>query len=226
MEKRKKVLIGLVQYGIDLWGVVQSGGKGWPAQGGFGNGRKWPIVMAGVLFQDKEMQLPKAEFDEDQHTAFGKCWTGANVLFTGQYPTIGDRQPDRGAYEHLTPDKWPGPNKTMSEGYRRCCTSHSYVGEALAARLMHAEKAWNHDAFFAYVDRWMTEDDTEHLKVIKEALNADMSRPFERQRQTWDPFVEEMWKMHRNHLPPAADGHKDPPAEETWKSPRADSAGS
>ena len=24
---------------------------------------------------------------------------------------------------------------------------------------MHAEKIWNHDAFFAYVDRWMTEDD-------------------------------------------------------------------
>jgi hypothetical protein len=217
MEKRKKVLVGLVQYGIDLWGIVQNGGKGWPAQGGFGNGRKWPIVMAGVLFQDQEMQSPKAEFDEDQHIAFGKSWTGAKVLFTGQYPTIGDKQPDRGAYEHLTPDKWPGPNKTMSEGYRRCCTSHSYVGEALAARLMHAEKAWNYDAFFAYVDRWMTEDDTEHLKVIKEALNADMSRPFERQGQTWDPFVQAMWAKYRDSIPPSADGSKTPSAATTWK---------
>jgi len=219
MEKRKKVLVGLVQYGIDLWGVVQSGGKGWPAQGGFGNGRKWPIVMAGVLFADQSMQSPKAEFDEDQHTAFGKCWTGANVLFTGQYPTIGDKQPDRGAYEHLTPDKWPGPNKTMSEGYRRCCTSHSYVGEALAARLMHAEKAWNYDAFFAYVDRWMTEDDTEHVKAIKDALGeeADFSKAYARQRQCWDPFVEEMWKLHRDAIPPAADGTKTPKAADTWK---------
>ena len=225
-EQKRPVLVGLVQYGIDLWGVVQSGGKGWPAQGGFGNGRKWPIVMAALLFQDKEMQSPQAEFDEDQHTAFGACWTGATVLFTGQYPTIGDRQPDRGAYEHLTPDKWPGPNKTMSEGYRRCCTSLSYVGEALAARMMHAEKAWNHDAFFAYVDRWMTEDDTEHVKTIKDALGekADFSRPFMRQRQCWDPFVEDMWKQYRNNIPPTAAGPNTPPAEETWKKPETKDA--
>ena len=219
IAQKKKALVGLMQYGIDLWGIVQNGGKGWVAQGGFGNGRKWPIVFAGILFQDEAMQHVKAEFDEDDHTAFGRCWTGANVVFTGQYPHIGDKQPDRGAYEHLPPDKWPGKDKTMSEGYRRCCTSLSYVGEALAARMMHAEKAWNHDAFFVYEDRWMTEDDTEHLKAIKAALGVDFDKPFSRQRQTWDPFVEAMWKEYREKLPPAADGHKDPPATDTWKGP-------
>ena len=49
----------------------------------------------------------------------------------------------------------------MNESYRRASTSHGWVGEALAARIMHAEKYWDHDAFFSYVDRWMTEDDTE-----------------------------------------------------------------
>ena len=33
---------------------------------------------------------------------------------------------------------------------------------------MHAEKYWDHDAFFSYVDRWMTEDDTQFLKIIQE----------------------------------------------------------
>ena len=86
LEQKKKLLAEFVQDGIDLWGVVQRGGQGWPAQGGFGNGRKWPIVFAGLLFEDAEMQKPKAEFDEDQHTGLGPCWTGAGVVFTGQYP--------------------------------------------------------------------------------------------------------------------------------------------
>jgi hypothetical protein len=30
-------------------------------------------------------------------------------------------------------------------------------------------------------------------------------------------FVRELWDKHRDHLPPAPDGHRDPPAAETWK---------
>ena len=47
---------------------------------------------------------------------------------------------------------------------------------------MKAEKSWNHDAYFDYVDRWMTEDDTQALAEIKKQLGADMSGG--RQRQT------------------------------------------
>ena len=55
----------------------------------------------------------------------------------------------------------------MSESYRRCCTSAAWVAEALALRLMKAEPAWDHDAFFDYCDRWMFEDETEALKTLK-----------------------------------------------------------
>ena len=38
---------------------------------------------------------------------------------------------------------------------------------------MHAEKAWNHDAFFDYVDRWMFENDAGFVKTLKQATGKD-----------------------------------------------------
>ena len=99
----------------------------------------------------------------------------------------------------------------QSEAYRRNCTSGSWVSEALAARILHAEKAWNHDAFFDYVDRWMTEDDTGHIQVISKAYGAvgNANSYWGPQRQALGdpdirPFVNEMWKTYRNNLPAAA----------------------
>ncbi len=228
-EQKAELCRGMIQVGIDNWAIARRGklgeSGGWPAQGGFGNGRKWPIIFAGIMLDDEQMlnigkYAPGASFGEDEHTAFGPCWTGAKVLFTGQYPLAAKENPeryaDRSPYEHLHPSEWPGRNKTMSEGYRRCCTSICWVGQALAARMMHAEDIWGHDAFFAYVDRWMTEDDEEFVKIINEVYDNRYSAGA-RQGQCWDAFVEEMWAAYRNNLPPAPDGHQDPPAEETWK---------
>jgi hypothetical protein len=36
------------ELGIDNYGVLKAGGK-WPADGGHMNGRKWPILFAGLL---------------------------------------------------------------------------------------------------------------------------------------------------------------------------------
>ncbi len=83
--------------------------------------------------------------------------------------------------------------------------------------MLHAEKHWNHDAFFAYCDRWMTEDDTQAVAQIKEARGWDYSANWARQGSTWDPFVKAMWQRYRNNLPPAADGHRDPKDTETWR---------
>lgn len=200
-QQKEKLLLSFVQYGIDLWGTARAGG-GWEAIGGYGNGRKWPIILSGILLGDKEMEkpnttIPKIRFGEDEQTKYGKGWTGAKVIFAGHTPVGGTG--DRGGYEDLPPSQWPGPINTQSEGYRRCCTSISWVGSALAARIMHAEKSWNHVAYFDYCDRWMTEDDTQALAEIKKQLGKDLSS--QPQRQTWDPFVDEMWAKYRNNLP-------------------------
>jgi hypothetical protein len=222
LEKKRKLLIGFVQVGIDLAGCIERGGKGWPGAGGFGSGRKWPILFAGILLQDKDLQSPQAAFGEDDHTAFGPCWTGAKVVFAGQYPRLARENPkryadDRGPYEHLPPSQW---KSALGEGYRRANTSCCWVGQALAARIMHAENVWNHDAFFAYVDRWMTEDDSafalEVNKVFPKLNLGDPARQFGREGYCLD-FVKEMWVKYRDNLPAAADGHKTPPAATTWK---------
>jgi hypothetical protein len=198
--ERERLLINFVQYGIDLWGIAQAGYPGWPAHGGHGSGRKWPIVFAGMILGDKDMQSPKSKypglkFGEDMQTIHGNGWTGAKALYAGHVGEDGEKVAKGwGAYEHLPPSQWPG---LLGESYRRCCTSIAWVGEALAARLMRAERVWDHDAFFDYVDRWMTEDDTEALKAIKEATGHDFSADWSRQRQTWDPFVMEMWARYR-----------------------------
>ena len=205
-KQKEQLLIKVVQVGIDLWGIVRAGHRGWPAHGGHGSGRKWLIVFAGIMLGDEDMQSPankhpKVRFGEDMQTMYGKCWTGADVVYAGHVGKEGLKgRPDWGAYEHLPPSEWPG---TLGESYRRCCTSVAWVGEALAIRMLHAEKTWSHDAFLDYVDRWMTEDDTEHIRAIHEANKGDYSASYLRQGQAWDRFVGEMWAKYRHHLPPA-----------------------
>ena len=219
-DEKEPLLIGLVQRGIDLWGIVRAGYAGWPAHGGHGTGRKLPIVFAGIMLGDQDMQtptkkFPQLRFGEDMQTVFAKGWTGAKAVYAGH---VGEKglpdKPDWGAYEHLPPDQWPG---RLGEDYRRTCTSLAWVGQALALRILHAEKTWDHDAFFVYVDRWMTEDDTRHVTEIMKAKGFDYSKDWARQRQCWDPFVEDLWAKYRDRLPPSPDGQKDPKAEETWK---------
>ena len=191
-EQKEPLLDNFVQVGIDLGGIVRAGGPGWYCWGGHGTGRKLPIVFAGFLLGDEELahihkSFPKACFAEDEQTAYGDCWTGAKVVFTGhsgidEITGIGRdyvRGPAWGPYEHIPPSAW-GQGQRTSEGYRHTA-SLSWVAQALALRLMHAEKAWDHDAFFDYVDRWMYQTD-EKLSVHD---------------RCWENFVIEMWAQHR-----------------------------
>jgi len=107
----------------------------------------------------------------------------------------------------MPPAEWKEGQNT-SEAYRRCCTSVGWVAQALALRLMHAENAWGHNAFFDYVDRWMFENDAEFVKTIREATGKNHDESWARQGQAWDAFVNDMWAKHRATLPPPTDGWK------------------
>ena len=207
-DQKTKLCQGMIQVGIDNWAIAKRGKRweagGWIAQGGFGAGRKFPIVFAGIVLQDQEMlnirkNAPETAFGEDQHTEFGRTWTGANVRYTGQFPLCG--QTDRGPYEQLWPGLWPGPARTMSEAYRRASSISSCVGETLAVHLMKAEKVWDYDPFLAYMDRWMYEDDTEAVQMIKTALGEDYdNKAWCRQGHAFpgdENFTDEMWSKYR-----------------------------
>ena len=224
-EEKVKLTNYFVQYGIDLYGCVQAG-YGWPAFGGHRSGRKLPIVFAGILLDDPGMKNVSAaypdKFGEDMQTVYvaqvppaGKyqhAWQGATVIYGGHYGVRANGAPVSaglyGPYEQLPPSLWPTLNggEQIGEAYRRCCTSVSWVGEALAVHLLHAEVMWNHPAFFDYVDRWMSEDDTLAVAKIKAETGIDYSAKGGRQRQTvqWlegevkDPsFIDDMWKLYR-----------------------------
>ena len=226
-EQKEPLLINFVQVGIDLGGMVRAGHPGFEGFGGHGSGRKLPIVFAGILLGDEQLanvnkSFPKASFGEDEQTAYGDCWTGAKVVFAGHRgidARTGVARPPTGPYEHKHPKDWTGGPRgggdRMSEGYRRCCTSTAWVPQALALRLMKAEKQWGHDAFFDYCDRWMYEDDKPALAAIKEATGQDHDQDWSRQGQTWEDFANEMWTKHRTAagMPPT-DG---------WKKPHDDS---
>ena len=221
-EKKETLLVDFVQVGIDLGGMIRSGHPGWEGFGGHGSGRKLPIVFAGLLLGDDQLaninkSFPKAHFGEDEQTAYGDSWTGAKVVFTGHRAidqATGVARAGTGPYEHTLPSTWKDGREKMSESYRRCCTSAAWVAGALALRLMKAERAWDHDAFFDYCDRWMFENETEALKTLKQ--DAAMAQPdWAHERKTWESWVDELWATHR--LAPGM-----PPAD-GWKTPHDDS---
>ncbi|MEX0886834.1 MAG: hypothetical protein WD009_10390 [Phycisphaeraceae bacterium] len=198
-ERKRDLLIGLVQYGIDARGIAEVGGR-WVDQG---SGRKWPILFAGLMLDDPHFfNMPaSAIFKEDVHTYYGQGWFGQTAL----YQLIGHHGP-REPYEHVHPDDWAEHDDGWArtgESYRLCCTIKAWVGTALAAQLMEARQLWNHDAFFDNVERWMREDDPYADR------RGDRPRP-DTEGTSFDPFVDAMWRRHREAVPdqPGGDTHR------------------
>ena len=215
--EKDSLMKGLVQYGIDLWGIVRgcNASRGWQAHGGHGTGRKWPMIFSGIMLGDSAMAAPTATYPalrigEDMQTSRGFCWaTGdTNYVYTGHQGLWNGQpvntSPGWGPYEDTPPSQWyccePGYTAPLGEAYRRCCTSHAWIAEALSARLMKVAGLWNHPDFFGYCDRWMTQthSDSAEIVAIKAARGWDFSPDWERQGASWDAVTNDMWKTYRN----------------------------
>jgi hypothetical protein len=56
IQQKRDLMVRFVQLGIDLYGVIQDGGtENWVNNGGHANGRKWPILFAGLVLGDPNM---------------------------------------------------------------------------------------------------------------------------------------------------------------------------
>lgn len=189
VEKKKKLTIELIQRGIDLYGIAMNGGY-WNEGGGHSSGRKWPIVFASLMLNNPTiLKLPEtAVFHEDAQTYYGNGWFGQTALWQMIF-----HHGKRDSYEEKPPEQWAKWDST-SESYRLCCNAVAWTGTALAARYMKAIKAWGHDAFFDYIERWMREDDP------YESARGGRRRP-RAETTTHDPFVTAMWKEHRKDAP-------------------------
>ena len=227
-EQKEPLLINVAQVGIDYWSMVKNGHPGWECWGGHGSGRKIMVVVAGHLLGDAAMTspstaFPRCEFGEDNQTRYGVSWTGATVVFAGHSGVHSDGKPPRekwGPYEHLHPSQWDQNEQKnfQSEAYRRSNTSVCWVAQGLALRLLGLEKAWAHDAFLDYVDRWMTEDDAEFRKVIH-SFNGDKnmidpSKSWCHQGYAGENWVKTAWQQHRSVSTAPTDGWKKDHGEE------------
>ena len=246
-DEKKPLLYDFIQYGIDLYGVYLDGGM-WAEGAGVSQGRKWPLIFAGIMLDHNGMKSPDLKrvdrfgkeevfiFQEDGQTYYfddpklpdcqnidGKVvscdtagafrvkgvrgWVdklnggaGDIVLWRIKDQTIFQQQ----AFEHLHINNWslnePGNYQYRANNYRMCCSSYTYVGYALAARLMNAVGTWNHDPFFDYIDRWMTQDSTllKSLFDVKYAKNLVYSQKTAKPA----PFVGNMWNAYRGTIIP------------------------
>lgn len=188
-EKKEKLTIGLIQRGIDLYGLAINGGY-WNEGGGHSSGRKWPILFASIMLNKPGLTNlpPSAIFQEDTQTYYGKGWFGQTALWQ-----MIMHHGKRDTFEEKPPEQWEKWDKT-SESYRNCCTSSAWIGTALAARYLKAIKLWGHDAYFDYTDRWMQVDDP-----YKEARGKHTRPALE--TKAFDPFVTAMWRTYRKTAP-------------------------
>ncbi len=194
-SRKQKLMVEFVQFGIDTGGLARSG-REWSADGGHWNGRKWPLMFAGLMLGDQDLQKLASTtlFSEDQQTYFGQGAAAQKALYQMAYHTF-PRQP----YEEKDPTTWNDSDK-KSEGYRTV-VSGGYPGTALAVELMGAKALWNHDAFFDYSDRWMAQQDD------YAAGRGATPRP-KSEGHSHDAFVDAMWAAYRSDVPQQA-GAKD-----------------
>ncbi len=185
------ILIPYVQYGIDLAGIVDNGGY-FPADGGHGAGRKWPILFAGLMLDEPEMKRigqKNVRFQEDEQTFFVTKESVALSHGEGWKP---DRRAPVIRYEnrHIGLPEWgiAHAKRPECDNYGWDATyrgiNNAYLpGYALAALIMDAKSLWNHDPLFAYCDLVM--------EVEEEFKNSVNFLP---------RFPYEMWRTYREKI--------------------------
>ena len=202
-QQLEPLLINFVQTGIDLYYMSELSDN-WYADGGHANGRKWPILFAGIMLNNSAMKAVNCDFGEDDQTYYGTTASAnpgqSKVAYWGRNCTSTYTSSCSGSgIKDCHPS---GLNADGCQDYRNCCTSYTWVGTALAAGLMGQETLWNHGAFFDYVDRWMG-----YGKDPKVG-SGDWIQPGE----AGTAFVATMWSTYRSSVggtPPLSPAAKD-----------------
>lgn len=160
-EIKHALLIGLVQYGLDVYGSARAGGV-WRDNGGHNHGRKMPMVLAGLMLNDPDIiRLANAQehfiFAEDRQTWYVTESDVGRALYTADgRPRVPYLNADIGIAEwgerHTLRPERDGRNW---DAYYRRIVGSSVVGHTLTAHLTPgALDAWKWPALFDYMDRF------------------------------------------------------------------------
>lgn len=159
--QKEELAIRYIQYGLDIYGAVVAGMR-YPAEAGHNNGRKIPMMMAGILLNDAAI-IAAANgsnnyFSEDvQH-----FYVSQDDINTPRY--VSASQPaEPYPQSSLGMPEW-GPaggywkndaGYNWGRTYRHVC-GPNLVGTALAVKIMGRETTWNDQAFVDYHARFVS----------------------------------------------------------------------
>ncbi|MHA7057411.1 hypothetical protein ACWGOQ_0009355 [Aquimarina sp. M1] len=161
-EQKEKLLINMVQYGLDVYNVAKNGGE-WYNNGGHNLGRKMPLVLAATVLGNSEML---AYADKEKHFIFQD---DQNHFYIGQEDVDITHSPSWNPDDRATPipyetsdigraewgiraaDQPQKNNKSMDATYRNVC-GPGQTQHILAARMMGVEAVWNWNPVFDYAD--------------------------------------------------------------------------
>ncbi len=164
--QKEKLVIPLVQFGIDLYGAATTGAI-WAGAGGLNAGRKGPLVLAGIMLNDSKI-LAYADakrnkiFAEDRQTWYVSNGANGTVNDVGRVMFNGDgRQRDTYTDAHVGLAEWgekhddqPERDASNWSAYYRSMNYIAHLSETLGIRMLSGGRAaWNWPAFFDYQDR-------------------------------------------------------------------------
>ena len=192
----------LIQLGIDLYACASSNGDTWSRQAGYGLGRKWPILFAGIMLNDAGMKAPpyyvigssgQLKFQEDSHTYLGD----ASTPRWGDDCDITDGTFGTSNHTCRSTDGTQDQYATSSSGQYDLTTSNAFIGPALAARLLEASEGaqtlWGHTPFFSYTDRWV--DTIAAAGGVN--LGSDFAIDANKYGGNGGLFMKRMWETYR-----------------------------
>ncbi len=194
-EELEPLMIRFLQLGIDWYGVAASApdpinanptmGGLWMGGGGHGIGRKWPIIFAGLMFNNSNMLIygngvNYPIFQEEQQYFYV---SQADVDLERFYEADTPRAPY--TVEMIGTPEWGEqhtnqPNRDGSNwdaNYREI-VSKSIAGHALAATIMGAKSIWNWPSFFEYQARWATHQISVNSTISYSTFVDDMYAAF------------------------------------------------
>jgi hypothetical protein len=212
-DQKQKLMIGFLQYGIDLHGLAGCG-RQWFSDGGHWMGRKWPLLFTSLILNKPEIRTfppaptgkelmygkvtldpgsegpaPVTFFSEDMDTYYGKADTGQNVLWQVTFHTHA-----RLPYMEKPYATWNDDDKFQNNYF---WTGGNWPGFALAALYLKSKSIWDHDAFFDYCDWFMKPGQT---KIYSKDGHTGPTR------NNTEKFVQDMWDTYRASAPDQAGG--------------------
>jgi len=188
-QEKRDLLIRLVQYGIDIYGIARDGGN-WYNNGGHNLGRKLPLLLAAKVLNNSAMlaYADKAKHfmfqDDQQHFYVSQTevdithspnWDPDERATPIPYTSSDIGMPEWGIRHATKPE---ADNKNWGATYRGV-NGPAQTLHIFAAQLLGAKKLWNWPAVFDYADRYYA---------------------IEQPKGTFPNYFVELWENHRNNI--------------------------